>query len=69
MHGVDKQAHVHCPIPQQPSTIVKVREFQQAFKEARNKGQKLRACIRTLSSMGYTAGEFEMFKEWLEEFE
>lgn len=56
--GVDEQAGLHCAIPQTPGRIVSVPEFQEAFLSAKNKGQKLRAALRTLASLGYGADGF-----------
>lgn len=70
-HGTDKDAGVHCVIPQNTGTVVSIPEFQAAFLAAKNKGQKLRVALRTLSSHGYLSeGMIEKagVKEFVEDY-
>lgn len=62
---------VFCSLPQQPHSIVSVPAFQRAYSESKNKGQRLRACLRTLSSMGYLVGMYDQkeVKEFIEDYQ
>ena len=65
------QGGTFCLIPLAPSGVVGVPEFQQALLAAKNKGQMLRVCFRTLGSMGYGANELwsaPKLKEFLEDY-
>lgn len=66
-----EQGGTFCIIPLAPSGVVGVPEFQDAILLAKNKGQMLRVCFRTLGSMGYGANGFwgtAKVKEFLEDY-
>lgn len=52
----------HCTIQQKPSKVVGVNDYQRCLEDARNKGEMLRVCLRTLSSMGYNSDLSEKLK-------
>lgn len=64
---------VHCMIPQKASHVIGVNEYQCAISQAKNKGQMLRAALRTLSSMGYHVNADEKLwakvEPYLDDFE
>lgn len=66
-----EQSGEFCLIPLAPSGVVGVPEFQKALLSAKNKGQMLRVCFRTLSSMGYGVNGLwstQKLKEFLEDY-
>jgi len=71
MKLIEEVVSVHCSIPLRASKVVGMNEFQKAYKEGKNKGQRLRACLRTLSSMGYLQGMYSEkdVKDFIEDFD
>lgn len=60
-----------CSIPARSSSVVGVNQFQAEYKRQKNKGQRLRVALRTLSSMGYLSGMAEepSVKEFIEDYQ